>query len=118
MDTLDIVVIVLFAFAMVLFTVEMVYFFQMKRGYYGEYNGHKIEFKLGFGKGFLLIDENVVDKQSTVFKWVLVLTAQLDEEKVELRMTTGIIKPLIKLFVGGNEVPMKKNEKGKKDASK
>ena len=118
MDREDILLIVLFVIAMAIFVWEMVYFVQMKRGYYCEYNGHKIEFKLGFGKAFLLIDGQQVDKKSTVFKWVLVLNAQIEEDKIEFRMTSGIFKPVMKLFVNGEEHALQKNEKVKKNADK
>lgn len=118
MKSEDILLICMFIIVVAIFTWEMVYFAQMKRGFYCEYNGHKIEFKLGFGKGMLFIDGEQCDKQSTVFKWVLVLNGKIEEEAVELRMTTGFFRPIIKLYVGEQEFEMKKNEKAKKNENK
>ncbi len=106
--------IVLIVVAFAIFAWEMVYFVQMKRGYYCEYNGHKIEFKLGFGKAFLLIDGEQVDKQRTTFRWLVVLNGQIGEDKVEFRFTTGLLKPVMKLFVNGQDCALQKNEKVKK----
>lgn len=118
MNTEDILLVVLFVVVVAIFVWEMVYLAEMKRGYFCEYKGHKIEFKMGFGKAMLLVDGQECDRQSTVFKWVLVLKTQIEDEAVELRMTTAIFKPLIKLFIGTEEYKMQKNIKGKKNVNK
>ena len=114
MDRTDIVILVCFVIALAIFVWEMVYFAQMKKGVYCEYNGHKIEFKLGWGKALLFVDGQQVDKQRTAFKWVVVLKTQIEESNVEFRMTSGIFKPVMKLFINGEEHPLQKNEKVKK----
>ncbi len=115
MKTEDILLIVSLVIVLAVLVWEIFYFVKMKRGFYCEYKGHKIEFKLGYGKGFLLVDGQECDNQSTFFKWVLVLNGEVEAEKIELRMTSGLFRPIIKLYVGEQEIEMKKSEKVKKN---
>lgn len=117
MKTEEVLLIVWAVVVLAILVWECVYFSNMKRGYYCEYKGHKIEFKLRFGKALLFVDGQECDRQSTVLKWVVVLKTQIDEEAVELRMTSGLFKPVLKLFVGSEQYALKKNLKEKKNGN-
>lgn len=92
---------------------SVVFLNQGRRGYKCEYQGHKIVVKYGATYAKLIIDGKLRDEVKSYQMHTANLNSKIDDVEVKVRMGSGFVRPIIKLFI--NEelyemVPVKKEE--------